>query len=106
MADIIFRYTDMEDAVKKIGSKDNQGGFAGEYGDAAKAFLTQMQSAIEPWEGASKNAFSEFIDGTVMPYISDTVPSVVRGLGDMLQQNKTQMQEADDGIAANIRSSS
>jgi len=97
MADrIVFKYSEMDTIAGKID------GYASQYEQAASAFLSSMDSAIESWEGDSKNKFSSLVHDSVYRYMHDSVPQMVRGLATLLRNNSTTMQNADSSIAGNI----
>ena len=93
MADIVFKYDEMNTAVTQI--KD----LASQYRSAAGTFESDFLSAIGSWEGDSKDKMSSFISGPVKEYMDTTVPKL---LDDLLQSNISQMQKADQQIAENI----
>ena len=93
MADIVFKYDEMNTAVTQI--KD----LASQYRSAAGTFESDFLSAIGSWEGDSKDKMSSFISGPVKEY---TVPKLLESLADLLQSNISQMQKADQQIAENI----
>lgn len=99
MADIIFKYPEMDQAAKQI---DN---IANNYRQAATNFLMQMDNATMGWTGASREAFMNYVNTTVKDYIENTIPQVVDGLAAMLRANAEQMQSVDEEIAQQIRNS-
>ena len=92
MADIVFKYDEMNTAVTQI--KD----LASQY----RSFESDFLSAIGSWEGDSKDKMSSFISGPVKEYMDTTVPKLLESLADLLQSNISQMQKADQQIAENI----
>ena len=92
MADIVFKYDEMNTAVTQI--KD----LASQYRSAAGTFESDFLSAIGSWEGK----MSSFISGPVKEYMDTTVPKLLESLADLLQSNISQMQKADQQIAENI----
>ena len=98
MADIVFKYDEMNTAVTQI--KD----LASQYKSAADTFENDFLSAISSWEGDSKDKMSSFISGPVKDYMATTVPKLLESLADLLQSNISQMQKADQQIAENIPS--
>lgn len=99
MADIVFKYTEMGQAVTDI---DN---LAKQYKSAADTFETDFLAAITNWEGASKDKMSTFISGPVKEYMGTTVPKLLNSLAELLKANVEQMQSADQQIADNIPTS-
>ena len=96
MADIVFKYDEMNTAVTQI--KD----LASQYRSAAGTFESDFLSAMGSWEGDSKDKMSSFISGPVKEYMNTTVPKLLESLADLLQSNISQMQKADQQIAENI----
>lgn len=96
MADIVFKYTEMESAATQISE------LAGKYTSAANTFETDFTGAISQWEGASQEKMKAFISGPVKEYMADTVPKLLNSLAELLRANATQMQNADQQIADNI----
>ena len=68
MADIVFKYDEMNTAVTQI--KD----LASQYKSAADTFENDFLSAISSWEGDSKDKMSSFISTPVKEYMATTVP--------------------------------
>ena len=97
---IIFQYPQMDIAINTI--KDT---IAERYNQAGLALITQIQSATENWDGASKAKFWNLIDGSVRNYTTKIIPQIVESLADMLRANKEQMQQADQTIANSIPAS-
>lgn len=98
MADIVFKYDEMNAAVTQITELGNQ------YKAAADTFESDFLSAISGWEGDSKDKMNSFISGPVKEYMATTVPKILDSLAQLLKQNISQMQKADQEIAGNIPS--
>lgn len=96
MADIVFRYPEMRQAVTDIQ------GIAARYKTAATTLESDFTTAISEWEGESKDAMQKFISGPVMGYIRDTVPQLLDALAELLAANADQMESADHQIAESI----
>lgn len=99
---IIFRYENLSEAVTKIAEISEA------YKDAGIELINALNAATESWEGASKDKFDTLINtGTksVKSYVTETIPTVIQGLSDMLQSNATQMQGADNNIAGQLSDS-
>lgn len=99
MADIVFRYVEMRQAVSDIK------GIAAKYKTLATNFESDFISAISDWEGESKNKMQQFISGPVMEYTRDTIPQLLEALAELLAANADSMESADQQIADNIPSS-
>jgi len=96
MADIIFRYDEMNNAASQISE------LASKYAAAANTFESDFTGAISQWEGSSQEKMRAFISGPVKEYMGDTVPKILNSLAELLKANATQMQNADQQIADNI----
>ena len=99
MADIVFKYPEMRQAVEDIK------GIAARYKSTATNFEGDFIAAINDWEGESKDKMQQFISGPVMEYIRDTIPQLLEALAELLAANADQMESADRQIAENIPSS-
>ena len=99
MADIVFKYPEMRQAVEDIK------GIAANYKNTASTFESDFLSAIKDWEGESKDKMQQFISGPVMEYIRDTIPQLLEALAELLAANADQMENADHQIAENIPTS-
>jgi len=99
MADIVFKYAEMEAAAKQIDE------LAGKYKSAADKFEGDFIGATAQWEGTSKDKMIGFISGPTKAYIGDTVPTLLNSLAELLRANAKQMQDADQQIADNIPTS-
>jgi len=96
MAAIIFRYPQMQTAASQISN------IAERYRQAANTLIQQMDSAIMPWEGESKNRFYQYVMGPANEYISKSVPGAVEALAEMLNENARFMQETDRDVANSL----
>ena len=96
MADIVFKYDEMNTAASQIND------LASKYKSAADTFENDFLSAISGWEGDSKDKMSSFISTPVKEYMATTVPKLLTSLADLLQSNISQMQKADQQLADNI----
>lgn len=93
---IVFKYNDMASTAVKIRDIKQQ------YIDAANTYVSSTITAVEGWEGASKEKFVMLINDSVKTYIGVTIPEIVETLAKMLEENARQMQDADEQIAAAI----
>ncbi|MDR1640961.1 MAG: hypothetical protein LBT59_14800 [Clostridiales bacterium] len=96
MADIIFRYDEMNAAVSTVN------GYAESYKAAADEYINKLNEAINAWEGESKIKFSNLITGSLKTHIGTTIPEMVKTLADILKANADQMLEADQAVAQSI----
>jgi uncharacterized protein YukE len=96
MADFVFRFPEMRQAVSDI--RD----ISSNYKSIASQFQSDFDGATKEWEGESKEALKYFIDTPVMEYINETIPKLLDGLAELLEANAKQMEDADHQIAENI----
>lgn len=96
MADIIFRYEEMNAAASRIEAISES------YRAAGETLINELLTAIEPWEGESKNRFLQLIEGDVQAYLITAVPQTVLSLSQMLKSNSDQMLNADQTLSQNI----
>ena len=99
MADIIFRYPEMQQAASDIIEIGER------YKAIANDFESNFLASINGWEGDSREAVERFISGPVMEYMRDTIPQLMDALSSLLEANATQMQTVDSQIAENIPTS-
>ncbi len=100
MADIVYRYPEMELAAVDV---DN---YAEEYKKAAETLETEILSVISNWEGESKDKFVAFLTGTVKEYIHENIPQVVRIISAEIRQSAEYMSKTDSQLADNISKTS
>lgn len=96
MADIVFRYVEMRQAVEDIKE------IATRYKNAATTFETDFLAAIKDWEGESKEKLQQFVSGSVMDYTREAIPQLLEALASLLSANADAMEKADHDIAENI----
>ena len=89
-------YASVDSAVQAIGTSQQNLKTAGDN------FVTAFKSAIAEMEGASKDALSEFFKNSVEPFATDSLPSAVKGMQDLLQANLTNFVDVDQQIASSI----
>ena len=92
---IVFDYEKMSSTVANIKT------VAGEYKTAAVRFQNDFQSAIEGWEGESKNKMISLVNDNIMTYLNN-LENAVNGLATLLESNANEMKKADDSIAESI----
>lgn len=99
---IIFKYENIGTAVTSIKK------IAEDYEEAGKTLITELNAATASWEGASKDKFDTLINTgakSVKEYVEITIPTVIKGLSEMLESNAAQMKGADDKIAGQLSDS-
>lgn len=96
MADIRFKYSDIQTSVTKINTIQQS------YLQAGTKLIKDIETATTNWQGASKDKYLKLIQGDVNKYVTTTVPDIVKALSDMLKQNGDSMKEADTQIAQSL----
>ena len=100
MADIVFRYPEMQNCATTIRDTIKAG-----YLNAATTFQNDFSGAISAWEGDSKDKMQQFISGPVNEYMSKTIPDMLEAFAQLLEFNAKSMQDADSQIADAIPTS-
>ena len=96
MADIVFRYPEMNAAADQIDA------LATKYITAATTLESDFVAAMSAGEGASKEKLVSFVKGSVSEYTGTTVPQLLNALANMLRGNAQQMENADQQVADSI----
>ena len=99
MADIIFRYEEMESTANKLVE------IADQYKSAADTLKDNFANATSAWAGDSKDKMLSFMEGPVYDYTGVTVPKLINALAELLKANAAQMKSADEQIAQSIPNS-
>ena len=99
MADIVFKYPEMQSCVAKI--REIKSGYA----SAASKFQSDFSGAISAWEGDSKDKMQQFISNPVNDYMAKTIPDLLEAFAALLEFNAKSMQDADRQIADAIPTS-
>ena len=100
MADIVFRYSEMQTCANTIRDTIKAG-----YTSAASTFQDDFAQAIGSWEGDSKEKMQQFISGPVNEYMATTIPELLEAFAQLLEFNAKSMQDADRQIADAIPTS-
>ena len=85
-------------------ARDEINRLQGEYQTAGTNFVSDLNSAISEMEGATKDALNTFINGAVNDFVATSIPEAVKGMSDLLEANRTNFVDTDQGIADNIGS--
>lgn len=96
MADIRFKYDDIQASVNKINTIKES------YFNAGTKLIKDIETSTTNWEGASKDKFLQLIQGDVNKYVTTTVPEIVEALSTMLNENARSMGDADKQIADSL----
>jgi WXG100 family type VII secretion target len=96
MADIVYRFPEMESAASEVD------GYAEQYKSAAQNFLDAITTATASWEGASKDRFKTFMEGAVFEHIHDSIPQLVSVIAAEIRASSENMSKTDNSLAENI----
>ena len=77
-------------------------GISKSYKDAGDALISALTSAIADMEGEAEDAFQTLIDGDIKSFVSESLPEAVKGMADLLEQNRQQFEDVDAKIAESI----
>ena len=53
-------------------------------------------------EGEAKDAFQTLIDGDIKSFTAESLSEAIKGMADLLEQNRQQFEDVDAQIAASI----
>jgi uncharacterized protein YukE len=77
-------------------------GLSTSYQDAGDTLISSLTSALADMEGEAKDALQTLIDGDIKSFVAESVSSAVKGMADLLEQNRQQFEDVDAQIAASI----
>ncbi|EWM52150.1 hypothetical protein [Ruminococcus flavefaciens] len=72
------------------------------YQDAGDALISGLTSALADMEGEAKDALQTLIDGDIKSFVAESLSAAVKGMADLLEQNREQFENVDAQIAASI----
>lgn len=72
------------------------------YQDAGDTLISSLTSALADMEGEAKDALQTLIDGDIKSFVAESVAAAVKGMADLLEQNRQQFEDVDAQIAASI----
>ena len=85
---------------------------ANEYNEAGNNLITSLTAALSEMQGAAKESlFENFIDKVLKTFVqgmddgAQSLPSAVKGMGTLLEANRTNFVEVDQSIAKSISGS-
>jgi len=73
------------------------------YRELGENFVNSLNGAIADMQGAGKDAFKEFIDTKVKPFVAEQLPDAIKGMGDLLEANRKNFEDVDKQIADSIK---
>ena len=72
------------------------------YQEAGDALISALTSAIADMEGEAKDAFQTLIDGDIKSFTAESLSEAIKGMAELLEQNRSQFEEVDAQIASSI----
>lgn len=96
MADIVYRFPEMETAASEVDDYANQ------YKSAAQTLVDSITSATANWEGESKDKFKSFLEGAVYEHIHKNIPQIVGVVAAEIRASSENMSKTDANLADNI----
>ena len=72
------------------------------YQQAGETLISALTSAIADMEGEAKDAFQTLIDGDIRTFVEESLPEAVKGMADLLEQNRQQFESMDAQLGASI----
>ena len=96
MADIVYRFPEMESAASEVD------GYADQYKSAAQTLIDSVASATANWEGDSKDKFKSFLEGAVYEHLHDNIPQLVGVIAAEIRASSENISKTDTSLADNI----
>lgn len=96
MADIVYKYPEMESAAVEVD------GYAEQYKKAAQTLVDSIKTAIASWEGESRDKFVTFLDGAIFEHLNTNIPQIVSVISAEIRASAENMNKTDGELAANI----
>jgi len=75
---------------------------SGSFKTDGEAFVSALTSAIASMEGETKDALQNFFTTAVSDFFTDSLPTAIQGMSDLLEGNRSNFEKVDRDIAANI----
>lgn len=98
MADCKIVNASVVDAVTKINE------ISASYKTAGEELVNQITAALAEMEGASKDAFKQYLDTNIKTFVETDIPEAITGMANVLELNRTNFEKVDAKIAASITS--
>lgn len=76
------------------------------YVDAGTTFEAEFNNAIADMEGETKDALVELYKNSYQAFLTsedEGIPSMIKSLGNLLEENRKQFESVDSQIASSIR---
>ncbi len=96
MADIVYKYPEMESAAVEVD------GYADQYKKAAETLVDSVKTAIASWEGESRDKFVTFLEGAIFEHLHMNIPQIVGVIAAEIRASAENMSKTDGQLAANI----
>lgn len=93
--------TPVKEAADKI-----KGDIYGKFLTAGTTFVTAFTNAIADMKGEAKDELEAFFNESYKDLVSSEesgIPAMIKGLGDLLETNRSQFASTDHNIAAKIK---
>lgn len=84
------------------GARDKMVQLANSYNELGEQFVTDLLAALDGVEGASKDAFVEYINNNVKELTSVRLGELVNDLAELLEGNRNSFEQVDSQLAALI----
>ena len=78
----------------------------GKYKNAGDTFETDFMAAISEMEGETKDALVDLFNKSYKDFVTSEekgIPGMIKGLGDLLEGNRSNFEKVDSQIASSIR---
>ena len=96
MADIVYRFPEMESAAAEVDS------YVEQYKNAAQTLVDSIATATAAWEGDSKDKFKSFLEGAVYEHLHENIPQIVSVIAAEIRASSENMSKTDANVAENI----
>jgi len=96
MADIVYRFPEMETSASEVD------GYAEQYKKAAETLKDSVLSAIANWEGESRDKFVSFLEVSVYEHMHTNIPQIVSVVASEIRASSENMSKTDAELASNI----
>ena len=90
----------------KAAAEKISGEITRQFKEAGDTFVTSFTNAIADMKGEAKDELEAFFNSSYKDLVSSEesgLPAMVKGLGDLLEVNRTQFAATDHSIAENIK---
>ena len=96
MADCKIVNASVVAAVEEIAS------ISSTYASDGQAFIDALTGAISAMEGDTKDALQKFFTTDVSKFVVEDLPAAVKGMSDLLEENRKNFEQVDDQLAQSI----